>query len=273
MLEFAAYAKQHGVLIAEPIPDGRIHRCPTADHPKRRDGSYRFFGDWGWFQDWSNHGEAVIWQASKENAPPVAIPRREIERLKREDEKRRAQAAVQAAQIVRRCRLDLHPYLTAKGFTKDPGLVDVDGRLVIPMRDCRDYTRVNSLQWISDAGEKKFLPGGTAKGSIFIIGKGDESWLCEGFATGLSIRAALKHLHRPARVVVCFSASNLAHVASQISGRRHVVADHDRSGTGERFAVSTGLPWVMPPDMGHDANDMHQAHGVASLAELMRLLL
>lgn len=28
--------------------------------------------------------------------------------------------------------------------------------------------------------------------------------LCEGNATGLSIRAALEHLHRQARVVVCF---------------------------------------------------------------------
>src|SRR3546814_4381777 len=61
------------------------------------------------------------------------------------------------------------------------------------------------------------------------------------YATALSIQAALKRLYRRASVVVCFSASNLAHVAKSLGGR--VVADHDESGTGERAARETGLQW------------------------------
>src|SRR3546814_5029532 len=79
------------------------------------------------------------------------------------------------------------------------------------------------------------------------------------YATALSIQAALKRLYHRASVVVCFSASNLAHVAKSLGGR--VVADHDESGTGERAARETGLQWCMPPDVGTDANDMHQARG------------
>src|SRR3546814_7594504 len=81
----------------------------------------------------------------------------------------------------------------------------------------------------------------------------DLLWHCEGYATALSIQAALKRLYRRASVVVCFSASNLAHVAKSLGGR--VVADHDESGTGERAARETGLQWCMPPDVGTDAND------------------
>jgi phage/plasmid primase-like uncharacterized protein len=49
---------------------------------------------------------------------------------------------------------------------------------------------------------------------VFFIGpiRCSERWLVEGYATGLSVRAALRELHREAQVVVCFSAFNLAHV-------------------------------------------------------------
>src|SRR3546814_11157496 len=88
------------------------------------------------------------------------------------------------------------------------------------------------------------------------------------YATALSIQAALKRLYRRASVVVCFSASNLAHVAKSLGGR--VVADHDESGTGERAARETGLPWCMPPDVGTDANDMQQARGHKDVADIQR---
>ncbi|WP_246183747.1 toprim domain-containing protein [Pandoraea anhela] len=104
------------------------------------------------------------------------------------------------------------------------------------------------------------------------MGSGREHWLVEGFATGLSVREALRSLHRPARVVVCFSAGNLQHVAGQIPGRRYVVADNDDSGTGARVATATGLPWAMPPQVGDDANDFHQRAGLGALTRLVRNL-
>ena len=89
----------------------------------------------------------------------------------------------------------------------------------------------------------------------------------EGYATGLSVAAALKLMYRPAQVVVCFSAGNLGHVAERIGGRRFVVADHDASGTGERVAVASGLPWVMPKS--GDANDLHQSAGLLAVRSML----
>lgn len=266
-MTFERFASAHGLMIRDLYADGRVHRCPTADHPRTRNGAYKFTGEWGWVQNWAEHAEPIIWRAE---GVSEAVVRRDMEADRRRDAERRQKAAQQAAEIVARCRFDSHPYLDRKGFSEEQGLVDYDGRLVIPMRDVGSYGRVNSVQWISSDGEKKFLPGGTAKASVFVIGSGPEAWLCEGFATGLSVRAGLQRLYRPARVVVCFSAGNIAAVAAKLSGVRFVVADNDASGTGARYATQTGLPWVMPPEIGTDANDYHQSAGAMALAKLLR---
>ena len=115
---------------------------------------------------------------------------------------------------------------------------------------------------ISPEGEKKFLPGGRAKGATFPIGQG-ERWLCEGYATGLAIKAALDAVYRRrVCVVVCFSASNLVNGLGDF-----VVADNDQSGAGKDWAEKTGLPMWMPPDVGTDANDFFLAHGARKLGE------
>jgi putative DNA primase/helicase len=89
------------------------------------------------------------------------------------------------------------------------------------------------VQRISADGTKLFLPGGKAKGSVFFIGPlvAHERWLVEGYATGLSVRAALRELHRDAQVVVCFSAGNLAHVGrlvKELRPKAYVFADNDK---------------------------------------------
>lgn len=269
MQTFADFARAHGLLINDLLADGRVHRCATAEHPRARNGAYRLDGEWGWVQAWDVHMEPIIWRANGSDAAIVPI-KRDMEAARRDESVRRQQAATLAAAIVQRCENATHPYLIRKGFPDQLGLIDTDGRLVIPMRDVRDYKRINSVQWIDGSGSKLFLPGGAAKGSVMMVGAGTENWLCEGYATALSLRTALAHLHRPGRVVVCFSAGNLVQVASQLQGRRFVIADNDKSGTGERSAIDTGLPWAMPPQVGMDANDYHQEHGVRALANLMR---
>lgn len=166
-------------------------------------------------------------------------------------------------------RLDLsvlgtHPYLASKGFPEHRGLV-YEGDLLIPMRGCRGA--LNSIQTIRPDGAKRFLKGGKASGSVFAMGSGLETYLCEGFATALSIRAAMAALYRRARVVVCFTASNLTKVPGTF-----VIADNDSSGTGRRYAEKTGLPWWMPPDTDMDANDFHRSEGIRALADALRCL-
>lgn len=266
-MSFPDFARAVGLNAPHFVDDGRVHRCATIAHPRKRNGAYRWERDWGWCQDWANHEAPVIWR--EEGVVTAPSPRRHFVDVN--EERRALQKAVEAADIVSKCESGPHRYLARKGFPDLDGLIDFDGRLVIPMRSCNADARIQSLQWINADGEKKFMIGGKARGGVFAIGpSAEEHWLVEGYATGLSVQAALAKLYRRARVVVCFSAGNLAHVAARLNGRRLVVADNDESGTGERVARSTGLPWVMPPTVGDDANDFHQRDGLFALAGLLR---
>lgn len=121
--------------------------------------------------------------------------------------------------------------------------------------------------WLPD-GSKLFLKGGVAKDAVYHLGRGDADVLVEGFATGLSVRTAMDALYRSCRVVVCFSAGNLASVA-RLYTRALVVADNDASQAGETAARKSGLRWVMPPAVGMDANDLHQKEGLPALKALL----
>ena len=163
-----------------------------------------------------------------------------------------------------------HPYLVAKGFPEQGGLV-LAGNLLIPMRHYRDYHRLQSVQMIGPDGSKKFLPGGKASEAVYKIGKGAERYYCEGYATALSVRAALRHLYRDrhSEVWVCFSAGNIPKVA--LSSRRSmVIADNDLNGVGEKAAKQTGLPYWMPREPGTDTNDYMLSYGVEALADAIR---
>ena len=196
-----------------------------------------------------------------------------------------------------------HPYLSGKGFPDTPGL-SYEGALLVPMRHFQTYA-VQSVQTITPDGSKKFLAGGRASETVYTMGKGYERWYCEGYATALSVQAALKSLYRDlvSEVWVCFSAGNLAKVAKRGWDAHYVIADHDlyKCGNkdcehtwdkvglpfdttcpqcgrsvappaGEKYARQTGLPFWMPPEQG-DANDFHQTYGVKALADELRKVL
>ena len=152
-------------------------------------------------------------------------------------------------------------------------IFDLDARFRM-MDEFKDYTQILSAQLIAENGDKKFLPGGRAKGAVFRLGmpKASRPVLCEGFATGLSIDAALKRLPGEHAVIVCFSAKNLELVAQDY--RNAVVAgDNDMSATGEETAKRTGLKWTMPYEIGADWNDLHRNIGLHAVVERMRELL
>jgi putative DNA primase/helicase len=70
------------------------------------------------------------------------------------------------------------------------------------------------------------------------------------------------------RIHICFSAHNMATLAKKSNGV--IVADNDVSKTGELAAISTGRPYIMPPDVGNDFNDWHDKIGVFRLSQIMR---
>lgn len=263
MTDFATFARDHGLIVSHVIADGRVHRVPTETKPRRKNGAYAFDGTHGFVQDWTVHQEAIPFRDGTVKPSPVRLA---VTQAVRKDAEA---AAAQAHEIVKRCAFQKHPYLAAKGFPKECGLVDpLDGRLIVPMYDANRYTRLLSVQRIAIDGSKLFLKGGVAKDAVYHLGRGDADVLVEGFATGLSVRTAMDALYRSCRVVVCFSAGNLASVA-RLYARALVVADNDASQAGETAARKSGLRWVMPATVGMDANDLHQREGLPALKALL----
>lgn len=265
--------------------DGKIHRfksgtkgSPGIDKP----GWYLVFGDGipaGRFGCWRS-GIEVTWRAD--------VGRRltqieEMTHLKRLSEakalrdaalERQHQVASDTVEKIwtgAQAALSDHPYLAKKGIGVHGARTTGDGRLVVPLYD-QDGT-LSTLQYIDHQGGKLYHPGGQTGGKFWMIGSLDEPgtlFVAEGFATAATIHETTG---RP--VAVAYSASNLVPVTGILREMHSatqdivIVADHDQSGVGQRYAEQAsakyGARMVMPPIQG-DANDYAQAgHDLASL--------
>lgn len=269
-MSFLYHAQSHGLIVAQVYADSAWHRTPTEDRPRSRNGAYIFDGRFGAVRNFRTMDSfAAFRDGSIERIDRVEMAAR-IRQARHEESLRHAAAAREAADLLKHSYLDVHPYLARKGFPAEKGLI-LENALLVPMRDFATGA-LWSVQRIAEDGTKRFLTGGRAKLATMTLGPRyvRERWLCEGYATGLSIRAALRNLRREAQVIICFSADNMRAVAPMVRLPAYVCADNDASDTGRRCAVATGLPWVMPPK--GDANDLHQARGLRALALLLQSL-
>lgn len=262
-MNFVDFAAAHG-LIVDRIEAGRWVRVPTKDHPRSKNGAYFFDGDYAHVQNWAEMSECVTWRDDR----PMTLSethamklRMEASRLAHAMERKHAQqqATGRAKAIIKQAKYEQHAYLDSKGFRDMPGLVwypdSETNLLVIPMRADREIV---GCQLISRDGEKKFLRGQKTNGAEFVIGTGGVDVWCEGYATALSIHAALMAMRVQCRVHACFSAGNLQRMAK----RGFVVADNDPgSCAGIKAAKSTGLPYWVSDSPGEDFNDFHQSRG------------
>jgi len=197
------------------------------------------------------------------------------------------QAAEWAARMLALAKAGPHGYLQRKGLGDTPGLVLPEGELYVPMRDIRTNALVGAqiVQWLPEEmrWEKKYLYGMRSKGAVLQLGPRNarELVLCEGYATGLSIEAAVRQMRLNAAVLVTFSDSNLRYAAEHTTGRRYVIADNDPAQTdpekaarnpgeaGQRAAAATGLGWAMSDVTGEDANDLHARAGLMAVCRLV----
>ena len=270
----------------EIILDGKLHRFSsgTKGAPGHGDkpGWYIAFGDGipaGRFGCWRSGIEST-WRADigrRLSQPEEMAHARRMAEAKALRDAETAKKQEIAANTVETIWIECgpaspdHPYLKAKGIKTHGARVTGDGRLIVPLFD--QAGNLSSLQYIAADGGKLYHSGAQTGSRFWQVGTTDEPgtlYVAEGFATAATIHEVT---NRPC--VVAYSASNLLPVTGilrEIHGAAQdivIVADHDASGVGQRYAEQAsakhGARMVMPPEPG-DANDYKQAgHDLAAL--------
>lgn len=279
-MTFIEFARAHGVDIdpAKLYAGERIKRCGTTDKPRSANGAYFWDGQRGWVFNWAS--EARVQWFNDQDAQPWTDAEKQAWKARRQamqahQDDQHHRAAARAAELIRSTKPGTHDYLARKGFPDLEGMIDSTGTLVVPMRHLETNALLGAqlIHWDEPERQwvKKMMPGMKAKGAILRLGDktASEAFLVEGYATGLSVIAALRSVGLRACVVVCFSANNLEFIAPQVKGRVFVFADNDKSGVGEKAAMATGKPYCMSPVEGEDANDMHVRAGLVPVVQLL----
>lgn len=241
--DFARFARSAGLRPGAIVPDGKWRRCPTDDHPRTKNGSYKLATDGlvGWVMDFATHDAPLIWRPEKVFvSPPVdaaTIARRMAQDQRSRDEATRgARAYYERASTL----IGGHPYLESHGLDMAGcrGLkIDAHNWLVVPATKGRELVTV---QRIATCGEKRFWAGAPVKGASYIIERPNApvTVMVEGLATGLAIYAAAPLT----RVVVCFDSGNLPRVAESLTvqGMVCIAGDNDHA-TETRTGRNPGL--------------------------------
>ena len=267
--------------------DGRLIRFNGTDKRGTTKNSwYVLHGDGipsGVFGDWAGT-DPIKWTGKPDNAMSEA--ERQAVLFRMEDAK--AQRAKQAerkhanAQTAAASAIDSggpakpgHPYLQSREV-QPHGLREAGNLLVMPLYDMDG--ELWSVQYINGAGEKKFLTGGRVAGCFYPMGKSNGTTvICEGFATGASIREATG-----LAVLVAHSAGNLKAVAEALRAKNAderilIAADDDWQTDGnpgltkaDEAAQAAGATVVVPhfPKRFEgltDFNDLHREFGLGHL--------
>lgn len=261
------FCRLHGVIVDREPPIGLWKRYPTQDKPFHRNGAVKYMGTHAFIQNHATMTEIEVWQAEGNSAMDPGKARKLVEAAHRDIREKQDKAAQKAAHILHNCQVGFHPYLEKKGFKGEQGYIwkhETDGLLLaIPMRVGQ---RLVGCQIINEEGGKKFLFGQRTSEATFTFDNRGPHVLCEGYATALSIKAAMKVLKRRYTLHVCFSAGNMKKVADTLPGGL-VIADNDASRTGQNTAEQIGWPYWMPDTVGMDANDQHQRDGVFKFSQ------
>ena len=224
----------------EIAPDGRWHRCPTNDHPRKRNGAYKLDldGRTGWWRNWATDSAPNRWSdegaiRAKPIDPAIRAARRERDRQERQHAIQYAAQLWQDAAPYRP-----HPYLVKKGLSPlgcqalrvwhgsvrvDDEKV-VDNWLLVPMFL---HGRLVNVQRISSNGVKRQIARAPQIAASLELFRPNAAVtvVAEGLATGLAVFQSIRH----ARVLVVFYADNLAPALDLLRPRGSVViaADND----------------------------------------------
>ena len=278
-MSFVEFAALHGLLIDEPIDDGRPRRVPTDDDkPGKRSGWYWYSGNRACLGNWKLGGDTHYWRADSNDGLPQNPHEREIEAQRRrlEAKVKQTEAADKATRLWDQATPTdgSHPYLKQKQV-KPHGLRRMGAVLLIPLHD--PDGRLVTLQLVSSDGTKRFISGGRTSGCHYVFGDLDEgcrALLCEGWATGATLHEATG-----LPVVCAMNCGNLKAVAEQFAPRHQllVCADDDfkpeekkgknpgldkATEVAKEFTLRIAIPLIEERGEVTDFNDLHVARGL-----------
>lgn len=258
-MSFEMFAAQHGLIIKSLVHEKWV-RVRTVDHKSKLNGSYKYLGDVGWVINFATMQEHAMWRTEN----PQEVDYTQIRHRILADEKRRLEAhnkaASKAAWMLNSSRKMRHEYLCKKGFPEEKGWV-WKNLMIVPMRINDSLV---GLQVVTEGGEKRFLTGQQTKGATAVFDNKGVVILCEGYATALSIRRAMKSVRQRYKIVVCFSASNMVDIAKQ-NTECFVVADNDKAGIDA--AKAAGKTYWLSDVEGEDFNDYEIRNGALGAGE------
>ncbi|WP_119965552.1 DUF3987 domain-containing protein [Simplicispira lacusdiani] len=234
----------------------------------------------GAFGDWAGT-DAIKWTSKADNAMSEAERQAVMARMEdakaqraKQTERKHANAQNSAAGTMDASEAATadHPYLA--GREVQPHGLRVHGTsLVMPLYDTDG--ELWSVQFITSHGDKKFMPDGRVVGCFYPMGKSNGTTvICEGFATGASIREATG-----LAVLVAHSAGNLKAVAEALRAKHPderilIAADDDWQTDGNpgltkagEAAQAAGATVVVPQfpkrfEGMTDFNDLHREFGL-----------
>ena len=275
-MDFLDFCRSHGIIINDYPPIGVWKRYPTEDHPRKRNGAVKYLQTHGFVQNHAMSTVVSLWKPDPRQQTIDQLPMSEILRRQRDAEKDRAakqkDAMRKAVQMLNASGFSTHKYLADKGFPDEQGnVLHIEGKpvLLIPMRAQGNLV---GLQQITEDGQKKFLYGQKTNFATFKFDNKGINVLCEGYATALSVRSAMKQLKRRYTIHVCFSAGNMVKVASTLEPGI-VIADNDKSGTGQAAAAEIGWPTWLSDRESEDANDYCQRVGLFQFSQSLTQLM
>lgn len=207
----------------------------------------------------------------------AALEQRRLERIARasDEQARRAAQALNAENVALEqwraaAREGASPYLERKGIAGAESVRFDGDAILVPMLRY-DYPREQSLkglQRITPDGSKKFTYGVAKTGTACRLGLaavGEPVFVCEGYATGMSLRMGMEALlgSRKYAVFVAFDAGNLVSVVDVVhqalpSNPIVICADDDWRTFVGGIAHNTGkIQAQIAQDALHDAGFAH----------------
>ena len=223
--------------------------------------------------------------------------RKQAEQIRLNNEQRDKQERINAAAKAKRIYDNAseltgnHAYLQRKQVRRHEGVKELDGNLLIPLRNIKGEFMSYQTIPVEKGAKKLFCHDAPASEAFYSMGLDELEprapiLLCEGYATGASLRELADYCYKPVAVICAMSCHNLKKIAPILrkyypNNKIIVMADDDAKTAGNpglsaanqayQYANLDGIfsPPFNSPDDGTDWNDYAVKYGYKRAKEVI----